>query len=39
MIWTMVQLSVGAGSTWNDGALFGGGMKAKMMWKYHRWVH
>ncbi|KAL9715690.1 hypothetical protein Ac2012v2_000133 [Leucoagaricus gongylophorus] len=36
MIWMIAQLSVGAGSTWYDGALFGGGTKAKTMWKYHR---
>ncbi|KAF5360770.1 hypothetical protein D9756_004697 [Leucocoprinus leucothites] len=36
MIWTLVQLCVGAGSTWYNGALFGGGAKAKALWKYHR---
>jgi hypothetical protein len=34
--WLIVQFLVGAGSVWFDGAAFGGGIKAKMMWKYHR---
>lgn len=31
------QLFLGAGSVWYQGALFGGGMKAKSVWKYHRY--
>jgi hypothetical protein len=27
---------LGGGSVWFGGAAFGGGMKAKMIWKYHR---
>ena len=27
---------VGAGSVWFGGAAFGGGLKAKLVWKYHR---
>ncbi|KAF9452841.1 hypothetical protein P691DRAFT_793915 [Macrolepiota fuliginosa MF-IS2] len=36
MLWLLAQIFVGAGSVWNGGALFGGGMKAKALWKYHR---
>ncbi|KAF4614461.1 hypothetical protein D9613_002883 [Agrocybe pediades] len=36
MLWLLFQVFLGAGSVWFDGALFGGGMKAKMLWKYHR---
>lgn len=35
-VWILFQVFVGAGSVWFDGRLFGGGMKAKMVWKYHR---
>ncbi|KAI0047967.1 hypothetical protein FA95DRAFT_1605622 [Auriscalpium vulgare] len=35
-LWFIVQLVLGAGSVWSDGALFGGGIKAKLVWKYHR---
>lgn len=31
-----MQFLVGAGSVWFDGAVFGGGRKAKLVWKYHR---
>ncbi|KAF9001940.1 hypothetical protein BDQ17DRAFT_1390890 [Cyathus striatus] len=36
MIWLVVQIGLGAGSAWYGGALFGGGSKAKAVWKYHR---
>ncbi|KAF8969880.1 hypothetical protein BDZ97DRAFT_168337 [Flammula alnicola] len=36
MAWLVFQITLGAGSVWFDGALFGGGMKAKALWKYHR---
>jgi hypothetical protein len=36
MTWLFVQVFLGAGSVWFDGVLFGGGMKAKALWKYHR---
>lgn len=32
----IIQASVGAGSVWFGGIAFGGGMKAKAVWKYHR---
>lgn len=35
-IWMIVQIFLGAGSIWNGGSLFGGGTKAKAIWKYHR---
>jgi len=34
----LFQVFVGAGSVWFNGRLFGGGMKAKAVWKYHRYV-
>ncbi|KAF8479208.1 hypothetical protein DFH94DRAFT_748426 [Russula ochroleuca] len=34
--WLIVQAAVGAGSVWFGGAAFGGGHKAKLVWKYHR---
>ncbi|THH10269.1 hypothetical protein EW145_g1430 [Phellinidium pouzarii] len=34
--WAYVQVLVGCGSVWFGGAAFGGGMKAKSIWKYHR---
>jgi len=37
-VWIIFQVFVGAGSVWFDGKLFGGGMKAKAIWKYHRLV-
>lgn len=37
-VWVLFQVFVGAGSVWFDGKLFGGGMKAKAVWKYHRLV-
>jgi len=36
MIWMIVQISIGGGSVWFGGAAFGGGLKAKLVWKYHR---
>ncbi|PPQ64007.1 hypothetical protein CVT24_009381 [Panaeolus cyanescens] len=36
MAWIVIQVVLGAGSVWFGGALFGGGMKAKNLWKYHR---
>jgi len=35
-IWLIAQGLVGAGSVWFGGAAFGGGLKAKLVWKYHR---
>lgn len=34
--WLVFQIGLGAGSVWFGGALFGGGLKAKTLWKYHR---
>ncbi|KAI5124325.1 hypothetical protein M0805_008932 [Coniferiporia weirii] len=34
--WMCVQILVGGGTVWFGGAAFGGGMKAKSLWKYHR---
>ncbi|KAH9079210.1 hypothetical protein EDB83DRAFT_2513760 [Lactarius deliciosus] len=34
--WLVVQVLVGAGSVWFGGAAFGGGHRAKLVWKYHR---
>jgi hypothetical protein len=34
--WLVLQSALGAGSVWFDGAVFGGGHKAKLVWKYHR---
>ncbi len=36
VFWLLGQIFVGAGSVWFGGALFGGGMQAKSLWKYHR---
>ncbi|TFY68238.1 hypothetical protein EVG20_g3639 [Dentipellis fragilis] len=36
LAWLVAQFALGAGSVWFDGALFGGGLKAKQLWKYHR---
>jgi cytochrome b-561 domain-containing protein 2 len=30
------QITFGALSIWSDGVVFGGGAKAKALWKYHR---
>ncbi|KAF9792477.1 hypothetical protein BJ322DRAFT_1102980 [Thelephora terrestris] len=35
-VWILFQVIVGVGSVWFDGKLFGGGTKAKSIWKYHR---
>ncbi|KAF8432468.1 hypothetical protein L210DRAFT_3558561 [Boletus edulis BED1] len=34
--WIIVQALVGGSTVWFGGAAWGGGMKAKLMWKYHR---
>ncbi|KAJ7197213.1 hypothetical protein GGX14DRAFT_526243 [Mycena pura] len=36
MAWIVVQVLIGGGSVWFGGAAFGGGAKAKALWKYHR---
>jgi hypothetical protein len=36
IIWITLQVSIGAGSVWFGGAIFGGGEKAKTVYKYHR---
>ncbi|KAK7440221.1 hypothetical protein VKT23_017163 [Stygiomarasmius scandens] len=36
MLWLYAQVALGGGSVWFGGAAFGGGMKAKGLWKYHR---
>ncbi|KIK06636.1 hypothetical protein K443DRAFT_89334 [Laccaria amethystina LaAM-08-1] len=36
IIWLVAQVGFGAGSVWYDGAVFGGGIRAKAVWKYHR---
>lgn len=33
-----VQAAVGAASVWGGGAAFGGGARAKSVWKWHRRV-
>ncbi|KAF7359381.1 hypothetical protein MSAN_01280700 [Mycena sanguinolenta] len=38
MGWIFVQVLLGGGSVWFGGAAFGGGVKAKAIWKYHRLV-
>lgn len=34
--WMLVQALIGALSVWNDGEVFGGGIRAKAVYKYHR---
>ncbi|KAJ3741891.1 hypothetical protein DFH05DRAFT_1527589 [Lentinula detonsa] len=34
--WIIIQISIGGASVWFGGKAFGGGMKAKAVWKYHR---
>jgi len=36
IVWMFLQMFLGAGSVWYNGKLFGGGAKAKGVWKYHR---
>ncbi|KAG6909835.1 hypothetical protein DXG01_015108 [Tephrocybe rancida] len=36
IIWIITQVALGGGSVWFKGAAFGGGAKAKALWKYHR---
>lgn len=38
MLWIIFQVLLGGGSVWFGGKAFGGGMKAKLLWKYHRYV-
>jgi cytochrome b-561 domain-containing protein 2 len=35
-LWLLFQVVIGGGSVWFKGAAFGGGAKAKSVWKYHR---
>lgn len=35
-LWLVVQVALGGASVWFDGRAFGGGLKAKRVWKYHR---
>ncbi|GLB35140.1 putative eukaryotic cytochrome b561 [Lyophyllum shimeji] len=36
LVWIFAQVALGGGSVWLKGSAFGGGMKAKSVWKYHR---
>lgn len=36
ILWILGQALFGGATVWFDGALLGGGMKAKRFWKYHR---
>ncbi|KAF9049398.1 hypothetical protein BDZ89DRAFT_1057755 [Hymenopellis radicata] len=36
MAWIAIQIAIGGCSVWFGGAAFGGGMKAKLVWRYHR---
>jgi uncharacterized membrane protein len=36
ILWMFVQAALGAASVWGGGALLGGGMRAKVVYKYHR---
>jgi len=38
IIWILLQIVVGASSVWFGGAIFGGLVKAKAFYKYHRWA-
>lgn len=35
-MWIVVQVLVGGSTVWYGGAVWGGGAKAKALWKYHR---
>lgn len=35
-VWMLIQILLGGLSVWFGGAAFGGGAKAKAVWKYHR---
>ncbi|TDL19878.1 hypothetical protein BD410DRAFT_751529 [Rickenella mellea] len=35
-VWIIIQILLGGLSIWFGGSAFGGGMKAKRVWKYHR---
>lgn len=39
LFWMLVQASIGALSVWRGGEVFGGGAKAKAVYKYHRSVY
>jgi cytochrome b-561 domain containing protein 2 len=34
--WVVIQICIGGASVWFNGKAFGGGPKAKAIWKYHR---
>lgn len=36
--WIVVQILLGGLSVWFGGRVFGGGAKAKGVWKYHRYA-
>jgi len=36
ILWIIIQIGLGGSSVWFGGAVFGGGAKAKALWKYHR---
>jgi len=36
LFWLIFQAVLGGGSVWYQGAAFGGGARAKSVWKYHR---
>ncbi|KAI5117961.1 hypothetical protein M0805_001622 [Coniferiporia weirii] len=36
VVWMICQMLLGGLSVWSGGRAFGGGMKAKSVWKYHR---
>lgn len=36
VVWLIFQVMIGGGSVWFNGSVFGGGAKAKAVWKYHR---
>ncbi|KAL5504312.1 hypothetical protein ACEPAH_8386 [Sanghuangporus vaninii] len=36
VVWMVIQMLLGGLSVWFGGRAFGGGMKAKSVWKYHR---
>jgi hypothetical protein len=36
VVWLVLQALVGGSTVWFDGAAWGGGMRPKLVWKYHR---
>ena len=38
-VMAVVQVLIGGGSVWSGGKYFGGGARAKSVWKYHRYSH